>query len=127
VTSRPSPDEIWLATAALVATRSKCARSQVGCVIVDGTERVVATGYNGPPATYRPAEDWSSCASFCPRANAVDRSPDFDDCPSVHAELNALLYAVRSVQGGTAYLTRDPCLSCARAGRGRPRRLPLGG
>ena len=77
---------------------------------------MAGTGYNGPPAGHAPSQGRESCAAFCPRADTVSGSPDFTDCPSVHAELNALLYSDRHARkGGTIYITRDPCWSCAQA------------
>ena len=113
--TRINEHEGWMDIAFIVAKRSKCVRSQVGCVIVGADGRVVSTGYNGPPAKYAPGRAFS-CAGFCPRHDATERAPDFSDCPSVHAELNALLYA-RSDElvGATVYITRDPCWSCALA------------
>ena len=45
--SRPSKDEYFLAMAVLVAARGTCARRNVGCVLVDSRNHVLATGYNG--------------------------------------------------------------------------------
>lgn len=66
--TRPTWDATWLAVATTMATRSLCVRDQVGAVIVDARNRVVATGYNGPPTGF-PHED-RSCRAWCPRANA---------------------------------------------------------
>ena len=47
---RPSWDEYFMATAALIASRSNCERLHVGCVVVTGGDRknrIVAAGYNG--------------------------------------------------------------------------------
>jgi deoxycytidylate deaminase len=39
----------------------------------------------------------------------------YDECPSIHAEANALLYVDRSsVEGGTLYVTGVPCMQCAK-------------
>lgn len=74
----------------------------------------MATGYNGPPAGYSLATDGRPCSAWCSRHDTPESAPDFSDCPSVHAELNALLYSDRERRlGGTAYLTRDPCWACA--------------
>jgi len=60
--TRPSWDETWLAVAGAVAKRSLCVRDQVGAVIVSPQQRIVATGYNGPPAGFchneQPCSDW---------------------------------------------------------------------
>ena len=113
---RADDHRTWMTVATAVAARSRCVRSAVGAVIVGADGRVLSTGYNGPPAGFTPAETYSSCAGFCPRHDAHDRAEDFSDCPSVHAELNALLYSDRSLRvGGTMYITRDPCWQCALA------------
>jgi deoxycytidylate deaminase len=42
-------------------------------------------------------------------------SPRYDDCPSLHAEANALLSAERSERlGGTIYVTSAICFGCAK-------------
>lgn len=106
----------WLEVARTVARRSHCSRSQVGAVIVGADGRVLATGYNGPPAGFVPRGDAVLCSSYCERARSRTTSHDFDDCPAVHAELNALLYSDRSLRvGGAMYITRDPCAACAKA------------
>ena len=111
---RTSWDETWLATATVVAGRSKCDTRQVGAVLVSEDNGYLVVGYNGPPAGY-PAE--GTCNNWCPRRQAGQcKDRDYLDCPSVHAELNALLRADRSLlTGGTAYITTAPCYNCAKA------------
>lgn len=42
-------------------------------------------------------------------------SPTYDDCPSLHAEANALITSDRSLRiGGTIYVTSDICMGCAK-------------
>lgn len=112
--SRPTWDEVWLHTAGAVAGRSLCSRAQVGAVIVDSSNRVVSTGYNGPPAGFDHGDD--PCYTWCPRGMGVtslDR--DYSDCPALHAEANALMAADRSTwAGGTMYVLGDICYSCAK-------------
>jgi dCMP deaminase len=89
---RPDWDETWMAVADVIAKRSRCARDKVGAVIVDVQNRVVATGYNGPTD---------------PRS--------YHDCPSVHAELNAIAYVNRlQADGGTLYVSSNCCFDCAK-------------
>lgn len=116
---RPTWDETWMAVATTIAKRSKCGKG-IGAVVVNRQNRPVSTGYNGPPAGYEPARDAETCLVYCPRARArvmeEPRDPGYQDCPAVHAELNALLWADRtSVEGGTIYVTSAPCLGCAKA------------
>ena len=47
---RPSWDEYFIKLATEVAKRSTCLRRQVGAVIVDKDNHILATGYNGAPA-----------------------------------------------------------------------------
>lgn len=111
-------DYVWIATAATIARRSGCVRTQVGAVIVDPTNRLIASGYNGPPATLASArvlgED-AICEYDCPRAMADAPVSSYDECIAIHAEANALLFCDRrDREGGTIYVTRVPCLSCAK-------------
>lgn len=124
-----------------VAERSLCDRDQVGAVVVDRSNRIVDTGYNGPPrGMYVAATPTGSgglqtatCTSWCPRAKNLcgDRSihpphglctglpnllhPEYDDCHSIHAEANALLFGERTQrEGGTIYITSGVCGACAK-------------
>lgn len=113
--TRPSDDELFMRVAHQVATRSLCDRDQVGAVIVDEHLRITGTGRNGPPAGYEHGE--RTCTEWCLRAarGSKYREPDYSDCPTIHAEANALLSSDRSRhEGGTIYITSDPCWSCAK-------------
>lgn len=113
--TRPSWHDIWMGVSLIMAERSKCSRASVGSVIVSADQRVVATGYNGPPSGYLAV---GSCSNWCPRAmkNGEDVSPTYDDCPSVHAEMNALIRAdPQELKGATIYTTSSICRGCAKA------------
>lgn len=121
--SRATWDETWLEVAHAVAKRSRCTRDQVGCVIVDERNRIVATGYNGPPAGYDQDLDLTSpmgsaCRSFCSRAAdgpTAETLQTYVDCVSLHAEANALLVCDRSArEGGTIYVSSPVCRLCAK-------------
>lgn len=110
--TRPSWDSYFLAIAAVVATRADCTRRQVGAVIVKA-HRIVATGYNGAPA------GMPGCLSgACPRGRLsydelAHQGASYDNCLSIHAEANALLYASRDAcEGATLYVTCSPCADC---------------
>jgi dCMP deaminase len=111
---RPTWDETWMAVADTIALRSRCSRAGIGAVVVSANNRICSTGYNGPAARY-PRD--GECIEFCPRAQgltALDNT--YDQCPSIHSELNALLYVDRSqVEGGTIYVSESMCMSCAKA------------
>lgn len=107
-------DELWMGVADLTARRSKCVRGQNGAVIVDATNRLVATGYNGPPALYLPAAIDCTVA-MCERAEKTEPPPDYHDCISIHAESNALLFCDRrDREGGTIYVTGPSCWDCGK-------------
>lgn len=104
----------WMTIAKVMKQRSKCVNAQVGAVIVGSDERIVATGYNGPPAGYS-RDDQMRCSEFCDRPTSSNPCPMYSDCTSVHAEINAIAYADRSrMEGGTIYVTNTPCWSCAK-------------
>lgn len=114
---RPSWDDVWARMAEDIAQRSRCVRSAVGCVVVTGENAVVAVGYNGPPAKCISDElgPESTCLDWCPRARTGGGPAFYDDCVSSHAEMNALVRGARSdFEGGTIYVTRVPCFTCAK-------------
>lgn len=112
---RPSWDEVWMRVAESLASRSRCTRRQVGAVLVDSNNRPISVGYNGPPAGM---DDLTGdCSNWCPRALMGDAAPaDYDTCYTVHAEMNALMFADRrDYEGGTMYVTSSCCWGCGKA------------
>ena len=112
---RSSWDDTYLDIARTMAHRSRCVRSQVGAVIVDAHWRIIATGYNGPPAGYR-HQDNVDCGTFCSRAMNGPKDPlSYADCVSIHAEANALLFCDRRHrEGGVIYVSGPICWDCAK-------------
>jgi dCMP deaminase len=106
---KKSFDQIFMNLATDLALRSHCVKAQVGAVLVKDT-RIISIGYNGPPAgTHNCDEEWPETG--CPRDSKNSCSL------ALHAEENAILYAVKngaSLEGATLYLTLSPCLACAR-------------
>lgn len=98
-----------------IALRSRCDSRQVGAVVVTAQNRLVSSGYNGPPTGY-PAPDDQTCSSFCLRRQSGSQPLSYGfSCPSVHAEANALVFADRSTYaGGTIYVTASCCADCAK-------------
>lgn len=92
-----------------LAKRSHCVKAQVGAVLTKDT-RIISIGYNGPPAgTHNCDEEWP--LTGCPRDSKGSCSL------ALHAEENAILYAVKNganLVGATLYTTLSPCLPCAR-------------
>lgn len=92
-----------LGMAKLLAQRGTCERLRVGCVVSrDG--RVLASGYNGPPAGLE------HCSSkTC--------NPDAFCTYAAHAESNAIAFAAKygtPLNGASLYCTHSPCMVCAR-------------
>lgn len=106
---KPAFDDIYMELAVNLAKRSHCIKRHVGAVLVKDT-RIISIGYNGPPAgTHNCDEEFPE--EGCARDSKGSCSL------AIHAEQNAILYAVKnntSVAGSTLYVTLSPCLSCAR-------------
>jgi dCMP deaminase len=106
---KPSFDHIFMNLATDLAKRSHCVKAHVGAVLTRDT-RIISIGYNGPPAgTHNCDEEWP--AEGCPRDSKGSCSL------ALHAEENAILYAVKNgakLEGATLYTTLSPCLPCAR-------------
>ena len=102
-------ENIFMNLATDLAKRSHCVKAQVGAVLVKDT-RIISIGYNGPPAgTHNCDEEWPETG--CPRDARGSCSL------ALHAEENAILYAVKNganLEGSTLYTTLSPCLPCAR-------------
>jgi dCMP deaminase len=107
--SRPAFDDIYMELAVNLAKRSHCLKRHVGAVLTKDT-RIISIGYNGPPSgTHNCDEEWP--VDGCPRDSKGGCSL------AIHAEQNAILYAVKNktaVEGATLYVTLSPCLACSR-------------
>lgn len=107
--TKPHFDDIFMELAEHLALRSHCVRAQVGAVLTNET-RIISIGYNGPPAgTHNCDEEFGD--NGCPKDSKGSCSL------ALHAEQNAILYAVKNgskVEGSTLYVTLSPCIACAR-------------
>ena len=93
-------DRWGLDLAAIAAGRSKDPSTQTGAAILDDYQRLVSVGFNGFPRGI--LDD--------------DRLRDRDTKLSIiiHAEVNAILFANRSLEGCTIYVSPwMPCSNCA--------------
>lgn len=98
---RKNKDKYYLDIARQVASRSTCLKRKYGCVLVNNDE-IIATGYNGSP---RGEINCCDIHEECPRKDIPHNSGDYSDCPSVHAEQNAMLSASRKeMMNATMYL-----------------------
>lgn len=107
--SKPEFDDIFMELAVNLAKRSHCIKKHVGAVLTKDT-RIISIGYNGPPSGTH------NCDEEFPDTGCTRDSKG--SCTlAIHAEQNAILYAVKnntSVDGTTLYVTLAPCLACAR-------------
>lgn len=114
VDSRLSWDQCWMGVADIIGQRSRCVRAKVGTVVVDPFNRVVATGYAGPPANM--PLDGEMCDSWCLRSRLTPISGgEYTDCVASHSEMNALMFCdKRDAAGGTLYCNGVICFTCAK-------------
>ncbi len=102
--NRPDWDEYFMDIAFAVAERSTCDRAHVGAVLVRD-RRILTTGYNGAPAGLPHCDDVGHLIvdGHCVR--------------TLHAEQNAIIQGALhgiSIESATAYVTHQPCLTCAK-------------
>ena len=101
----------FLRLAIEVSSWSKDPKGGVGAVLVDQRKRVIGLGFNGFPDRIADREDLlTDKAAKLPRM--------------IHAEMNAVLNATRSVQGAAMFTTLTPCAECA-SERAWPAKQPL--
>ncbi len=101
-------DEYFMGVAMLAAKRSKDPSTQVGACIVDDSNRILSTGYNGFPMGC--SDDEYPWAREGEEANAT-KYPFV-----VHAELNAILNnRGKNLAGARIYVALFPCNECAKA------------
>lgn len=97
----PTWDKRFLGLAEHISQWSKDPSTQVGAVIVDPDKRVVSVGYNG---FAKGVED----------DNYKYLDKDYKYSIIVHGEVNAILFAQRSLKGCTLYTHPFmPCSRCA--------------
>lgn len=114
MSSRPSWNQHYIAMARDIAQMGTCHRRQVGCVLVDAHNVILATGFNGTPP------EWPHCrypeipTDVCPGAH-LPSGTGLDTCMANHAEINALIKCGDVSRIRTVYTTTSPCISCVKA------------
>lgn len=100
-------NQYFMKLAKLAAKRSTCDRANVGAVLVNKDNRIVATGYNG------------SVGRKTPHCSDVGHAMRDDHCiATLHAELNCISYCAKEgipVKDCVIYVTHFPCLNCTKA------------
>lgn len=88
----------FIELAQVIAKKSKDPSTKVGAVIVDYENRILSTGYNG----------------FVSKNNekymTFERPMKYH--LTIHAEMNALLFAKQDLTGKIMYITHSPCPEC---------------
>lgn len=93
-------DDRFLSLAKTVSTWSKDPSTGVGAVIVDAQHRVVSLGFNGFPRGIQDDE------------RSQNKALKYE--MTIHAEINAILFAKQSLHGCTLYVyPLTPCGRCA--------------
>lgn len=106
---RPDWPEYFFRLAEAAAERSTCPRAHVGAIIVLADKYPVATGYNGSKPGFPHCDDVGCLL-------ATDATGNEGCVRTIHAEANAIAIAKGlgiNVRGGTLYVTKKPCSSCA--------------
>lgn len=102
--SRIDIDTMFMEMTKIMALRSSCLSRQVGCIIVDESNHVLSSGFNGPP---KGVPHCLVCQRQIPGQN-------LDKCMAVHAEQNALLQCPNISRIHTVYVTWSPCITCVK-------------
>lgn len=109
--TRPTWDQYFIDMLPLVAKRSTCLRRQLGAIIVMDN-RIIWTGYNGPPS------GMPHCETCNKDANNIASGSGQNMCYASHAELNAIAHCSRygvATKDATIYISTTPCAYCAKA------------
>ena len=118
---RISREQMFMDIAEIVAKRSACLRNNVGAVIVNENNNIVAIGYNGPAAGV-PQCTREICHAGCEIAihaedNAIQRMPDYNYELSIDYENSNREKGIgvinRRLKIYRLFCTVSPCMHCA--------------
>ncbi|MBN3534458.1 deoxycytidylate deaminase [Mycoplasma procyoni] len=98
-------DQYFMALTKLSALRSKDPNTKVGACIINERKRVIALGYNGMPSGNDEDFPWT---------REGDSEKDKKYAYVVHAEINAILNSITSLENSVLYTSLFPCSSCAK-------------
>jgi dCMP deaminase len=77
-------------------------------------KHIVATGYNGAPRGIAHCAERGGCLR---EELGIPSGERHELCRALHAEQNAIIQAAtfgNSIEGGTIYITHQPCIICAK-------------
>jgi len=101
--------DIFMQTAFLFASKSKCVSHHVGAVVVKD-DRIVVTAYNGTPPGLQNCNEKFDISNFNREEHHIWSKEN-----EIHAEMNALAFAAKhnvEVDGCDMYITISPCNEC---------------
>lgn len=105
---RPEWDQYFIDMLPLISARSVCLSRKIGAILTLDN-RIIGTGYNGPLPGYPHCSD-TGCLRVEKNIPSGER---LDICRAVHAERNAIDFAVVNTTGATLYCSCSPCKFCA--------------
>lgn len=106
--SRLSKDQYFIGMSELVSKQATCSRRQVGCVLVNDKNHVIATGYNGV------ASGLPHCIDTPCKGASFPSGEGLEFCEAIHAEQNALLQCKNVYEIVKCYVTHSPCVHCVK-------------
>lgn len=95
-----------------LALTANCIKGKVGAIIVKN-DKIIAEGVNSVPNGIKPCTK-ETCLRYKLKLKSGENQ---ELCFVVHAEQNALLNALNNhidVKGSTLYVTKQPCIICAK-------------
>lgn len=119
---RPNKIDYYFQLAVDVAARSTCIRRRFGAILVKN-DCIISSGYNGSVRGSINCGEDGKCLKDIHNEQSI---VSYNHCPAIHAEMNAILNAVRegvSTLGATTYLSEAsgncggnerPCYLCRR-------------
>lgn len=120
---RPNWDDYYLNIAKAISERATCMRRRYGAVIVDTSNAIVSSGYNGSPVGAVNCIDRGICKR---KEMHIPKGERYELCEAIHAEQNAIINCTKQrMIGATIYIygenvadgtiaSGEPCLLCAR-------------
>ena len=114
ILERKDKNGYYLSVAMQIATGSPCPEGKQHGTVAVRFNRIVSTGYNGPPSGHahcKPCklDEWK---------RKHNGRKNFAICPAVHSEINCMITAAMigtSIAGAIFYVTKRPCDDCLKA------------
>ena len=105
-------DSYYMDYAIKISSTANCIKGKVGAILVKDN-KIIAEGVNSVPIGIKPCTE-----ETCLRKKLILKSGENQElCFVVHAEQNALIDALNNkvdVKDSTLYVTKQPCIICAK-------------